>query len=361
MPVVATPTAVQTGGCTDQPYLPGANNPNPLPVSCRNQRIIVPRTPTEPSTGTPILTRTFAIEIKGQQAATIDYVMRDRQGIPVNLQECLCAGSDSSLSISQSAISESGSSESESCGCDYRMVFRLCEYLSGGHGQQFPVSLVNNGQAGEVRVNLTPKDTHRPGVYFGEFAMIECKNPLEDPVTDDTIVVFSNKIYVIIGRNLWNNRMNGMAPAGPPSISEIRMHLRDTDPSESYLLDNVAFSDEEIAQCIYMPVQYWNEIPPPIGIHNTNTFPYRYHWLMAIAGYLFLMVAEQQRRNNLTYSAGGVQVNDQNREPNYEKAAQTRLQEFKDFVTRKKSEINLENAYGFVGSQYVGANRRMGY
>ena len=101
-----------------------------------------------------------------------------------------------------------------------------------------------------------------------------------------------------------------------------------------------------------LPVQYWNEIPPPIGTHTTASFPYRYHWLMATAGYLFLAAAEQHRRNNLSYSASGVQVNDQDKEPNFEQAAHRRIQEYKEFVRRKKAEINLECAWGGLGSTY---------
>lgn len=341
MPVIATPTAVQTGGCTDAPLLPGTSvQPAPLPVSCMNQHIIVPQTPRDAVTGKTILTRTKAVEIKGQQKARIEHVMTDIHGAPVDLRNCLCLD-ENSVSLSES---------NSECPCRYKLVFRMCEYLSGG-GKEYEAEVVD-GEAGKVAVNLLPEDTTLPGVYFGEFALIECDADVSDNPTGDTTVVFSNKLYVIVGRNLWNNRMNCVSPAGPPSIAEVRLHLRDSSADESYLLDNVAFSDEEIAQATYLPVQYWNEIPPPIGLFNTNSFPYRYHWLMAITGYLFLTVAEQQRRNNLAYSAGGVQINDQNREPNYEQAADRRLKEWREFVKRKKAEINLSNAFGGVGSDY---------
>ena len=341
MPVSATPTAAQSSSCTDAPVLPGGRPPSPLPASCQNQHIIMPANQRDAGSGKAILTRTAAIEIRGQQKATIEYTMRDRAGVPVDLRPCLCLpyGEEENLP-----------GDDEDCPCEHKLVFRLCEYLSGG-GIEFPVRLVD-AENGKVAVDLAAEDTTTPGVYFGEFAMIECDADVSNNPTCDTTVVFSNKLYVLIGRNLWNNRMNCEGPAGPPSISEIRLHLRDTQADESYLLDNVAFSDEEIAQAVYLPVQYWNEIPPPIGTHTTNSFPYRYHWLMAIAGYLFLTVAEQQRRNNLSYSAGGVQVNDQNREPNYEQAAQRRLDEWRAFVVRKKAEINLSNAWGSVGSSY---------
>lgn len=376
MPVIATPAGTP-GDCSNDQVSASNGGASALPVSCMNQHIIVPRTPTEPSTGNAVLTRTHAIEITGGKQVSIDYIMRDVNGTPVDLRVCMCLptrensdldensdslessvslsseNSSNSESVSQSAsqsssqrsesTSESSSSSSEeSCVCAHKMVFRLNEYLSGGQGCELPVQLVD-AENGKVRVDLSETDTSRPGVYFGEFGLVECETE---------VLVFSNRVYVVIGRNLWNNRMSCTGPLGPPSISEVRLHLRDTDPSESFLLDNLAFSDEEIALAMYLPVQYWNEIPPPIGIHTTASFPYRYHWLMAIAGYLFLTAAEQQRRNNLQYAASGVQVNDQNREPNYEQASQRRLEEFKLFVRRKKAEINLENAWGGLGSTY---------
>jgi hypothetical protein len=368
MPVVATPAG--NPAICEQSHVSGGVSP--LSASCMNQHIIVPKTPTEPSTGRPVLTRTHAIEIPGGRQGSINFVMRDVNGTPVDLRACLCQpiesdpGSVNSLSSSVNSSvsgsylpnsdsllsSESSQSSEATCPCPYKVVFRLNEYLSGGAGCEFPVTLVDAAN-GQVTVNFSETDTQRAGVYFGEFAMVECTT---DPLHNGS-VVFSNRLYVVIGRDLWNNRMGCSGPLGPPSIAEVRLHLRDTDPSESFLLDNLAFSDEEIALAMYLPVQYWNEIPPPIGIHNTTTFPYRYHWLMAIAGYLFLTAAEQQRRNNLQYAASGVQVNDQDKEPNYEKAALQRLTEFREFVRRKKAEINLENAWGEVGSTYG----RMGY
>ena len=64
------------------------------------------------------------------------------------------------------------------------------------------------------------------------------------------------------------------------------------------------------------------------------------------------MVAEQYRRNQLTYSAAGLAVDDQNKEGSYERAGQTRWLAYRDWVRAKKAEINLEGAYGEIGSTY---------
>jgi hypothetical protein len=241
----------------------------------------------------------------------------------------------------------------------HKMVFQLGEYLTCG-GVEFPVEVIA-AENGHVRVCLTEEATSCPGIYYGAFGLAELTPDPNNPEECCETICFSNHAYVIIGQAIWSKRMCCATPMGPPSIAEVRMHLRDSGSGESYLLDNVAYSDEEIIHAMSLPVQYWNEIPPPIGTHTTANFPYRYHWLMATAGYLFLAAAEQQRRNNLTYSAGGVQVDDQNKEPNYEQAAHRRIEEYKDFVRRKKASINLENAYGGVGSTYNGFQGTNGF
>jgi hypothetical protein len=65
-----------------------------------------------------------------------------------------------------------------------------------------------------------------------------------------------------------------------------------------------------------------------------------------------MMAAEQYRRNQLNYSAAGVALDDQNKEANYERAGQMRWQAYREWVRVKKAEINLEGAYGEVGSTY---------
>lgn len=344
MPIIATPMA-QAPTCGDGTGPTTDAVPVLQPVDCRGLRVIAPATPKDATTGRPILTRTHAITIPGSQKATIEYTMRNQRGQPVDLRNCTCTDTGGSLSLS-------ASSSDPDCDCPYQVVFRLQEYLGGDCVKQFPAT-IHDAAHGVVRVEFTAADTNMAGVYFGEFAIVECDSNLQDNPTADTTVVFSNQFYVHIGRDLWNIRksQDGLV-LGPPSIAEVRMMLRDSSAEESYLLDNVAFSDEEIAAATWMPVQYWNEIPPPIAAFTTSTFPYRYHWLLAITGHLFSICAEQQRRNTLTYSAGGVQIRDQDREPNYEQAAQTRLAEWKLFVQRKKAQINLEGAFASLGSSY---------
>lgn len=317
MAVIATPTS--------HPLVPCCDNRNTeqilTPVTCAGQNVIA--APVSQQNGQPLLSRMRAISIGQGQCATIDWQMVDRDGVPVNMAAC----NDTD---------------------DYKVILRLKEQISLGNST--PVKQVDatitDAAEGKVQVTLTKNMVGLPGIYYAEMALINV--PAQE--SDLPCIIFSNTFYLIINRGtLGNDGKNG----GPPSMAEIRLHLRDSSPNESFLIENLMFDDAEIALAIARPVQYWNEIPPPLNMtFNTQNFPFRYHWLEGICANLFLMVAEQFRRNQLAYSAGGVQVDDQNKEGSYERAGQTRWQAYREWVRATKASINLESCYGEVSSNY---------
>jgi len=316
MAVIATPTS--------HPLVPCCDNRNTeqvlTPVSCAGQNVIA--APVSEQNGQPLLGRMKAISIGQGQCATLDWQMVDRDGVPVNMSAC-----DE---------------------LPYKVVLRMKEQISLGNAK--PVlqvdATVTAATEGRVQVSMTKNMVGIPGIYYAEMALINV--PAEE--ADQPCIIFSNTFYLIINRGtLGNDGRNG----GPPSIAEIRLHLRDSSPSESYLLENLMFDDAEIALAIARPVMYWNEIPPPLGRnYNTQNFPFRYHWLEGICANLFLMVAEQFRRNQLSYQAGGIAVDDQNKEGSYERAGQARWQAYREWVRATKASINLESCYGEVSSNY---------
>jgi hypothetical protein len=205
---------------------------------------------------------------------------------------------------------------------------------------------VEDAANGWVSVDLPTTLTRQPGIYIGEFAAVatDTSNP-NRPVD---AVLFSNVFYLNIERGAWSKQR----AKGPPTLAEVRLHLRDSAGVESYLLDTVRWDDAEIAMAAERAVAYWNEVPPPIRTYSTRNFPFWFHWLDAIAGYLFLMAAEQYRANNLQYSAAGISVNDQDKEMPYEGAAKRRLDDWKRFVRDKKVQLNLDQCWGGLSSPY---------
>jgi hypothetical protein len=316
MAVIATPTSHALEQCCDN-----RNTAQVLtPVSCAGQSIV--SAPISAQNGQPVLTRMRAISISQGQCATITWQMHDKDGIPVNMSAC------DELPL--------------------KVVLRLRDQIALSN--MSPVvqadATITDSANGKVEVQLTQNMVGIPGIFYGEMALINI--PAEEAGLP--CVVFSNTFYVIINRSAFDGR--GENNGGPPSVAEIRLHLRDSAPNESYLLENLMFDDAEIALAIGRPVMYWNEIPPPIKTFTTKSFPFRYHWLEGICGNLFMMVAEQFRRNQLSYSAGGIQVDDQNKEASYERAGQARWQAYREWVRATKASINLESCYGEVSSNY---------
>lgn len=323
MVVIATPSTHPLVAC--DPNLAAA--PVLFPESCAQQDIV--SAPISKTNGVPVLTRTRAVTITQGQQAAIDWQMVDTQGRPVNLTPC----------------GFGGVSPPE----DFKLVFRLKEQLALGNSRP-PLELdtveVFEAGIGTVRVQLTKEMTKYPGIYYGEIAVVD----VAGDNANDPRMMFSNTFSVIIARSTFGPQGQ---QGGPPSIAEIRLHLRDSSPAESYLLEHVMFDDAEIALAITRPVMYWNEVPPPLdNTYNTQNFPFRYHWLEGICANLFFMVAEQYRRNQLSYSAAGMSVDDQNKEASYERAGQTRWQTYREWVRATKASMNLESCYGEVTSNY---------
>lgn len=317
MAVIATPTSHALEQCCDN-----RNTAQVLtPVSCAGQSIV--SAPISSQNGQPVLTRMRAISITQGQCATITWQMHDKDGLPVDLSAC------NELPM--------------------KVVLRLRDQIALSNTA--PVvqvdGTVTDAATGKVEVALTKNMVGIPGIFYGEMALINI--PAEE--ANLPCVVFSNTFYVIINRSAFDARSQSR-DGGPPSIAEIRLHLRDSAPSESYLLENLMFDDAEIALAIGRPVMYWNETPPPLRTFTTKNFPFRYHWLEGICANLFFMVAEQFRRNQLSYSAGGIQVDDQNKEAAYERAGQARWQAYREWVRATKASINLESCYGEVTSNY---------
>lgn len=341
MPVIGTPVL--------PPAPPEPEQTTPTLTPCQDINNISPAV--SQYYGKLVLQRMRSVSIRCGQHAEIEWVVVDQNGFPVDLTEC--GFPDTPISSSSSSLSSFSSLSSESAALEAGVGFkvRIRENLSLGisptpDGQTGIDVFLVDAANGKVRITLDKTRTGVPGVYFVEIGVFDNFGD-----EDNEIMLFSNVFYLLMNRGQFGSFKHQRC--GPPTIQEIRLHLRDSGPEESLLLDNIKFDDAEIGLAISRPIEYWNEIPPDLGVrYNTQNFPWRFHWLEGICANLFFMVAENFRANNLQYSAAGVQVNDQNKEPNYMRAAERRQANWLDFVRRKKSSINLESAYGGIGSSY---------
>ena len=179
-------------------------------------------------------------------------------------------------------------------------------------------------------------DTIYPGVYRGILELrAEGKTILENP--------FLLYVSQAVGTN-----------NGPPTLLEIRLMLRDSSAFENLLLDDVSFKDEEIALAAIRPIQYFNEVEPDIGVYfSTSNFPWRAHWIDGMLAQLYLIAAEDYRKNSLSYQAGGLSVADKDKAQNYMNAYKEKWASFVHFVRDKKGAINMERAWSAFPSIYT--------
>jgi len=148
---------------------------------------------------------------------------------------------------------------------------------------------------------------------------------------------------------------HGIVDLGPPSMVEIRQVMVDSGQADNSLLRSVEFSNDQLCHAVSRPIDAWNTEPPPLRPDlDTRNFPFREDWLKAICGHLQLMAADNYRRNHLPYQAGGMSIDDKNKEGPYMSAGQRLTGEWLEFVRRKKYELNVQLMQGTVRSSYMG-------
>lgn len=136
-----------------------------------------------------------------------------------------------------------------------------------------------------------------------------------------------------------------------PTKTYVRLAMRDKSADDNYLLDDVAFSDDEIDYAREAIVDLWNETPPPVTADYTvSSWPWRHYGFIGVKAKLFAIAASNMEANHLAYSAGGVTVDDKNKASEYEQLSAKYMQEFIRWMRHKKREINISLAYtGSIG------------
>jgi hypothetical protein len=275
--------------------------------------------------GCTIFDRTKAFEVPQGTSPEIEHVFRDRNGKPIDLSQYV--GDSDSVSNSDTP---KGS-----------LTARAREYLgvglsacAGDYIYDYEVTSPDPG-GGIVRAKLDDGITDESGIYEVNWAVKD---------ENDKIVAIDRSI-MFIERSLFAPVEQLQKRLGPPTLAEIRLCIRDS-VTTNLLTEEYEFGAEEIMQCIYRPIQEWNELPPRISTYTTKTFPHREHWLRAINGYLHLTAAAFYRRNTQNYSGSGLTKSDLDREKEYTAVANMLLMEWREWVLGTK---RTANAYGFIG------------
>lgn len=129
---------------------------------------------------------------------------------------------------------------------------------------------------------------------------------------------------------------------------DIRIWLRDKDPAANLLLKDYEFSPEELRTAQTLAVDAWNEEPPALRAYTLYTFPYRHALLNGTTAKLLAIAAHRYRRNKLAYSVPGGAVDDQNKDAEYDIAADRLWTAYMDWVRRKKRALNVSSGWGMA-------------
>lgn len=265
----------------------------------------------------PLNTRPPVYDIRVRQDAYLDFLFTDDAGNPQDLDNLP--------------------------GIGFKAYIR--ESVSHGQVRECAVS-VENADKGMLKIHISPEDSRNPGIFNGSVICYPENSP------NSVIKECPFYLYITYGINSSDTR-------GPLSLIELRLYLRDTSPEENLLIDGLNFTDEEILLATKLTIQKFNEMPPREAFpsFNSSNFPFKSILMDGVLGQLFFMAAEYHRKNNLQYSAGGVSLNDKNKEPNYMQIGTQHWQEFMQNAKAEKVKLNMENGWDIISSPYAWRGR----
>lgn len=287
----------------------------------------------------PVMPKLNAFVSSRGQCATLEKVFKNRQGEPVNLTSCGCAlSSEESESVSESV-------DEPFCGVKVRFM-----EITGLNNNMPIVEVegdVTDASNGKIQVQIPTSVANCPSIYRMSFGIF----------VDGALIVECTS-YLFVEAGLFGLDVTGGISTrtfGPPSILEIRMSIRDNMGENVLLGSDVEFSDAEIVFAITRPIREFDERPPPLDTRfTTKTFPWKEYWLKGIQAHLYHMAALWYQRNRLQVNAGGMNIDDLNKQREYLTASELVRKEWNDWVIHKKVQLNAEAFVGLVGSTYGG-------
>ena len=267
----------------------------------------------------PLFDKTRHVTTAAGVCGTATWALR-RAGVPVDLSALLpeSVSADESYSYTDAPL------------LSLKVRFQDCDrcgVLAEVDGE------ITDAATGAVQFPLPAAVCQHAGVYSFSAAVLQEDRP---------ILIDSG--LVSVEPSLWGdpNQLTG-----PPSLEEIRLHLRDR-AAENTLLGAVEFSDVEILEAIRWPVHEFNESPPPLPYYNCRTFPWRYNWLNAIVGRLLQSAVHAYLRNKLQATGANLAVNSLDKDDAYLRLAKSYRDEWQLFIREKKCQLNAGLAWGSI-------------
>ena len=206
---------------------------------------------------------------------------------------------------------------------------------------------------GLVTVDFTPTElNYNNGVWYAEFLVYkDIKKEVDGEEVTEQILTHNHRAYLCIRKGMTGSE------DGPNTITamDVRMALMDTSIEANQLLDDLEFSDVMIYNAVERCIDEWNELPPSLARKfDATTFPYREALVKGAVGFLMESIAYRYTRNRMQYSASGLQLDTNDKGPQYVALAQRARQEWKNFISAKKTEHNMMECCGTFELPYFG-------
>lgn len=195
---------------------------------------------------------------------------------------------------------------------------------------------------GKVTLELGPEQVnYNNGVWYAEFKAYK-----------DDVLLHDWRSYLCIRKG-----MDGSSDQQPNTITamDVRLAIMDVSPENNQLLNDLEFSDIQIYAAVQRCIDEWEETPPCLMQHfNARTFPFREHLIKGVVGYLMQEVAYKYTRNRMQYNASGIQLDQNDKGPQYIALANQARDEWLRFVAGMKSSMNMNECFGTVDIPYFG-------
>ena len=307
-------------------------------IECADQLIIRPSITLVD--GKPILSKIPAVAIPQGMSPVIEMILRDTEGRPINFTSC---GFGTGSSSSATPVSSSSSATAAAS-----VKLRVREAMDVSQSTSVDIQGVFvQPDAGVVRARVPIGVTELTGIFNGNWGVISAEGDL----------VYSSRFFIVVEKSEFGT-VNSNIRSGLPSVSEVRLRMRDNSPDDNPLLNTLEFDLSEICESMLHCVRQWNTMQPPIGISfNTTNFPNPYVLMDGVMGDLYLAAAKHYRRNQLAYTAGGLSVDDKNKAQEYEVTGDKMIQEYLKWVKMTKIQINKQAWDGSMGSGYAHIGR----
>lgn len=276
--------------------------------------------------------KTNTVVVAGGAPTVVEFQVRDSNGAPVNLSywfpdDVLEESAEHTLAVKFAFA-------------DNSIVARVAETAN-----------VIDAAHGKVQFTLPKYVYEMPCIYFFYFSVVE-------KATGKVTHVFPGRGVLLVEWSPWMDHLDHCPVKHRivPSLEDVRRRLDDF-VGKNDLLKQYEFSADDIVHAMLRPVYMFNEEPPRLRrfTYTIATFPFYDNWVQGTAAELLQIAVLHYTRNKMLSNHGGITGDEKNRDREYLQLAQMYKDEYRQWIQRKKRDLNYSagQGWGTIYSDYA--------